>query len=180
MKFRLLYFATLVISIAGCDKIKDAATISINTQLKADIPVLVTAAMVKSSDLITPGAPIIFNKTQELKIEDNVDLAPYLAKIKEIDLTSLVVTVSGLTTGQTINSVSVDITGIGTLFTQTNITMTNNTFTPVIQSGMLDMISAKLLAEKKITITVSGSASGPLSIVVGLNMNAKVVAFLLK
>jgi len=180
MKLRLLCLLSLLIAITGCDKIKEAATISINTQLKADIPILITAAMVKSSEVITPGAPIIFNKTQELKIEDNVDIEPYLAKIKEIDLTSLVVTVTGLTTGQTINSVSVDITGVGTLFTQTNITMTNNTFTPVIPSGMLDMVSTKLLAEKKITITVSGSASGPLSIVVGLNMSAKVVAYLLK
>jgi len=178
MKTRLFFVLTFLLAIVGCDKIKDAATITINTQLKADIPVSITALGVKS-DMIGVNAPISFSKTYDLNLDGNVDIAPYLAKIKSINLNELVITVTGLSTGQTINSVSLDVSGIGNIMTVTNISMTNNTFTPTLVAGILDQIAAKLIADRKITFTVSGNVSGPMSFTVGLNFDTRVVAFLL-
>jgi len=179
MKTKLFFVMALLLAFVGCDKIKDAATITINTQLKADIPVSITALGVKS-DMIGVDAPISFSKTYDLNLDGNVDIAPYIAKIKTINLNELVITVSGLSTGQTINSVSLDVAGIGNIMTKTNISMTNNTFTPTLAAGILDQVAAKLLAERKITFTVSGNVSGPMSFTVGLNFDTRVVAFLLK
>jgi len=177
MKTKLLCFFVLFVAIVGCSKIKDATTIPISTHLQTNIPVVVTAVGMKSFDLVAVGNPISFTKTQDLTLASNVDLAPYLDKVKAIDLKSLVVTISGLSAGQTISTVSLDVAGVGNIFTQTNITMTNNSFTPVIAAGIFDQVAAKLTADRKITLTVSGSASGAMSFSVGLNIDTTITVY---
>ena len=157
MKTKMISYFALVLLFSGCDLIKDASTITIPTDLKADIPVVVISK--KSNDLAGAVSAASFTKTQDLTLASNADIQPYLAKLKEINLNSLVVTVTGLTGTQTINSVSLDVAGVGNIFTQTNITMTNNSFTPVISAATLDLVAAKLFNDKKITLTVSGNAS---------------------
>lgn len=133
----------------------------------------------KGKESFDKAGTIVFTKTQDLTLASNADIEPYIAKIKEVDLNSLVVTITGLSEGQTINSVSLDVTGVGNIFTQTNITMSNNSFTPVIAAGMLDMVAAKLTTDRKITLTVSGIASGAMSFTVSLNFDAIIIAYLL-
>jgi len=174
MKTKLFYFLILTVVLGGCELLKDAATVPIATDLKADIPVIVAA--VKSADEAGSVNAVVFNKTQDLSLGSNADIEPYLEKIKSIEMNSLVVTITGLTAGQTINSVSLDVTGVGNVFTQTNITMTNNTFTPVISATTLDNVAAKLTSDRKITLTVSGNASGAMTFTVGLNFDIVVTA----
>ncbi len=180
MKTRLLLSLTLIIALTGCELIKDKATVPISTQLKADVPlVIVTPGAAKSGNQTGAESAIAFNKSQTLSLSDNTDIKPYLDKVKEIDLNSLVVTVTGLTAGQTINSVALDVTGVGNVFTQTNITSTNNTFTPTLATGVLGQVSTKLLNDKMITLTLSGNVSGPMNITVSLNFGVEVVAYVL-
>lgn len=179
MKTKLFYLLALTIVFSGCNKIKDAATVPISTELKADIPVVVVASGKKSLDQIGAVNAIGFTKSQDLTLASNVDIEPYLKKIKEITLNSLVVTITGLSAGQTINSVSMEVTGVGNIFTQTNISMSNNSFTPVIVTGTLDLVAAKLTSDKKITLTVLGNASGPMTFTVSLNFDTIVTASLL-
>jgi hypothetical protein len=179
MKTKMVYFLAFTVVFMGCNKIKDLVTVPFNTQLKANIPVVVTGMGKKSLDQTGEVNAIIFTKTQDLALGDNTDVAPYINKIKSIDLNSLIVTVTGLTAGQTINTVSMDVAGVGNIFTQTNITMTNNSFTPVISATTLDNVAAKLTSDKKITITLSGTASGPMSFTVGCNFDTHVVAYAL-
>lgn len=176
MKTKLIYFFALIVVFAGCDKIKDSATIPISTELKANIPVVVLTQGKKSFD---KAGTIAFTKTQDLTLASNADIEPYMARIKEVGLNSLVVTITGLSAGQTINTVSLDVTGVGNIFTQTNITMSNNIFTPVIAETTLDLVAAKLTADRKITLTVSGTASETMSFTVGLNFDAIVIVYLL-
>jgi hypothetical protein len=176
MKTKMILLLALVALFSGCNKIKDATTVNIETTLKADIPVVVTASGKKSVEQTGAVTAITFTKTQDLSLSSNADIEPYLSKIKSIDLNSLVVTITGLSAGQTINSVSLDVTGVGNIFTQTNISMTNNAFTPVIASGILDSVAAKLTSDKKVTLTVSGNASGPMTFTVSLNFDITVTA----
>ena len=152
---------------------EDAAEVTISTELKADIPVVIVAPATKSADQISA---IDFSKSQDLTLSANDDIEPYLDKIKEVNLNSLIVTVTGLGEGQTINSVALDVTGVGNIFTQTNITMTNNSFTPAISATTLNQVGAKLLSDRKITLTLTGNASGPMTFTVGLNFDADIVA----
>jgi hypothetical protein len=94
-------------------------------------------------------------------------------------LGSLVLTFNGLTAGQEIQSIALDVTGVGNIFTQSNITMTSNSFTPTIAAGKLSQVATKLLADKKITLTVAGTVSGPMSFTVGLNFDTRVIAYIL-
>ena len=175
MKTRVILFLSLILVLAGCDLLKKASEVTITTELTAAVPIEVVAGK-KSVDLTGVLNAIVFTKTQDLTLASNADIEPYLAKIKEINLNSLVVTITGLGTGQTINSVSLEVTGVGNIFTQTNITMTNNSFTPVIATGKLDQVATKLSSDKKITLTVSGNVSGAMTFTVSLNFDTDVVA----
>jgi hypothetical protein len=176
MKSKLFYFLAFLVVVTGCDKIKDASEITLSTDLKADIPVVVPPVGKKSADQLGVVNTIEFTKTQDLTLTDNTVIQPYLEKIKSIDLNSLEVTVTGLTEDQTINSISLDVAGVGNIFTQTNITMSNNSFTPTIAAGTFDSVAAKLTSDRKVTLTVSGSASGPMSFTVSLKFGTEVIA----
>jgi hypothetical protein len=173
MKTKLFYLLAFAVVFSGCSKIQDLTTKSVSTQLKADIPVVVVAK--KSVGEVSAST---FTKTQDLTLSSNTDIEPLLKKIKTVELNSLVVTVNGLTANQTITSVSLDVTGVGNVFTKTNITMTSNSFTPVIAAGTLDNVAAKLTSDKKITLTVSGTASGPMTFTVNLNFGTVITASL--
>jgi hypothetical protein len=180
MKTRMVYLFAFFPLFAACSLIEDASTVTISTDLKADIPVVVLASGSKSADQSGATNAIVFTKSQDLTLSGNSDIEPYLDKIKEINLNSLVVTITGLTDGQTINSIALDVTGVGNIFTQTNITMTNNSFTPTITAAALDQVAAKLFSDKKITLTVSGNASVPMTFNVGLNFDTDIIANVLK
>jgi len=118
---------------------------------------------------------LTFSETEVLSLADNSDLQEHLSKIDEINLSNLVITVSGLTAGQTINSLSLDAAGVGNVLTVTNITMSNNSFTPEVSATVLNQMGDKLLTDEVLTLTVSGEASGPMTFTVSCNMDARVV-----
>jgi hypothetical protein len=178
MKSRAILFIALIPFLAGCDLLKKASEIKIPTELTADVPIDVVATG-KSFNLTGIVTDISFTKTQDLNLESNTDIEPYLAKIKSINLKGLVITVNGLSEGQTITTVSLGVEGVGNIFTQTGITMADNSFTPTIEAGKLAQVSTKLLADKKITLTVSGAASGPMTFTVSCNFDTEVVAAVL-
>lgn len=174
MKSKLLFFLGAILVLSGCNKIKDAVSTTVNTNLQNNIPVVVTAT--KSANGTNTTA---FSASQDLSLSDNADLQKYLSKINDIGLSNLVITITGLSAGQTINSISLDISGVGTVFTQTNISMTNNSFTPVVSSAIFSPMASKLKADNKLTFTVSGDASGAMTFNVGCNMDANVKVSLL-
>jgi hypothetical protein len=174
MKTKMTLLLAAVLLLGGCDLFKDAANITINTNLTADIPVIV--APVKSADLITEANAVNFSGTATLSLADNPDIEDYLDKIREIDLKSVVITVNGLSAGQTISTITVAVTGSGELGTQTNITSASNSFTPEVNASVYSQAEAALLANNEITITATGSASGAMTFTVHCNFTTAVVA----
>jgi hypothetical protein len=174
MKTKITLVLAAVMLLTGCDLFKDAAEITINTNLTADIPVIV--AVGKSADLISEANAVNFSGTAMLSLADNPDIENYLEKIREIDLKSVVITVNGLSAGQTINTVTVAVSGSGDLGTQTNITSTSNSFTPAVNATVYSNAEKALLADQEITITATGTASGPMTFTVRCNFTTAVVA----
>ena len=162
----LLLFAAFMM-ITGCEKIKDATSVKVDTSFEADFPVTVTEVKTTTAS--------VFSVSEVISLADNSDLSDYLSRIEDIALSNLVITVSGLMEGQTINSLSLDASGVGNVLTINNITMSNNTFTPEISSSVLKQMGDKLQADKTLTLTVSGETSGPMTFLVNCNMDAKVV-----
>lgn len=174
MKTKLTLFLVAALMITGCDLIKDAAEVEFSTDLTAVIPVVVP---VKKAGNATDGVNASeFMQSYPLELADNVDIEPYLEKIREINLQSLLVTVSGLTEGQVLNTLTLSVVGVGTVCTQSNITPSNNSFTPEIVAGILDNVGNKLKNDRMITLTVSGVASGPMVFAVELSFDADIVA----
>lgn len=104
MKTKVTSFFFLLTMLSGCELFKEANTIEITTDLTADVPVVV--AGIKSAETSGSVAAISFTKTQDLSLSSNADIEPYLSKIKAINLNNLILTVNGLSSGQTIISVS--------------------------------------------------------------------------
>lgn len=179
-KTKTIIVLFILLSLQGCDKLRELATITITTRLETEIPIVVTEFGVNLPGGVNANnAPVQFSVSEILKIEENFDLEPYIKKIKDIDLEKLELTVLGLTQGQSINSVSLDILGIGNIITITNITMTNNKYTPDIPDELFDRVASKLLSDKQVTVTVSGNTSSPISITLEVAIDAKVLAYIL-
>jgi len=174
MKTKMTLLLVTVLLFTGCDWLKDLGEITISTDLTLNIPVAVSGT--KSADAVAIVPSYNFSSSLDLELGDNEEIEPYLEKIREINIKSLVVTVNGLGVGQTINTISLEVTGVGVICTQTNITSANNTFTPVIDQVKLDEAGAKLKADKKITVTVSGNVSGPMTFIVGLLFETDIIA----
>ena len=170
MKPRLTLLLASLLFLGGCE---NAGEITISTDLSTEI--YVAAIPRKSSDLATVADGFSFTKSQDLLLADNSDIEPYLDKIREIDLKSLTVFVY-VYEGITINSISLDVQGVGTLCTKTNITSLNNSFTPEVDVSKLEAAAAKLKADRKITITVSGDVSVPNSFTVEVVFDTDVTA----
>jgi hypothetical protein len=167
MKQRLPFLFAAFLLITGCEKIKDATSVKVDTNFDIDFPV--TVAEVKTTEA---GA---FNVSESITLADNPDLEAYLSKIDDITLSNLVITITGLTEGQTINSVSLDADEIGNVLTLTDITSTNNSFTPEVSASILNQMGDKLRDDGTLTLTVSGNTSGSMSFVISCNMDARVV-----
>src|SRR3989339_1120186 len=176
----LLLIYTLVLTLTGCDKLKELATIRINTKIETEIPIVIAANLPAGAAFgENIHIPLTFSETHIIKLQDNFDIEPYLKKIKEIDLGSVEITALGMQPGEVINSVTLEVDGISHILTLTNISATNNTFKPAIPQSLLDAVSNKFLKEEKITVTVYGSANSAMSISVGVSIEAGIIAYVL-
>jgi hypothetical protein len=159
MKTTNLIAITAAALLGSCSLIKDAATVTIDTNLLVDVPVALTT--VKSAQLDAQATSYPFSANATLDMAENDDVSDYLKKIKSIDINSVTVTITGLQAEQVIESLTLTVTGVGEVFTQTNITSENNTFSPEISSDIIGKVEAKLESDKKITMTVSGLVNVP-------------------
>ena len=173
MKTKITLFLAAVMLLTGCDLFKNAAELTITTNLTADIPVIVAPG--KSADLISEANAVNFSGSSTLSLAGNPDLEDYLEKIREVDLKSVVITVNGLSAGQTISTITVSVAGSGELGTQTNISSASNSFTPAVNASVYSQAEADLLADQEITVTATGTASGAMSFTVHLNFTSDIV-----
>lgn len=173
MKTKLTFFLATMILLGGCSLIKDAAVITIDTDLTSSVTVTVVGD--KSAGLIEIG-DLPFTVSMDLRLDENTDIEPYLEKIREIGLNSLDVTINGLASNQVISTISLDVTGVGNICTQTNVRAENNSFTPVVSQVTFDKVAAKLTDDLKITYTIHGLAALPGTFVISTIWGAEVTA----
>lgn len=165
---------TTLILLGGCSLIKDAAEVTISAQLSTTIPVTVTGT--KSHEITAEVNALSFSKSQVLYLKDNTELEPYLEKIRGIDLKSILVDIYGLTEGQVISTLSLDVDGVGKIATITNITSMNIAYTPQIDQAKLVQAGKKLKDDLKITLIVYGDANVPMSFNINLLFPVDVTA----
>ncbi len=171
MKF---FFATLLL-LAGCSLIKDAAEVTISAQLSTTMQITVSGS--KSAEITAETNALNFSKSQVLYLKDNTELEPYLDKIREVEIKSVMVDIYGLNEGQVVTNLSLDVDGVGTIATITgDVTNMNAAYPPVIDQAKLVSAGKTLKKDKKITLVVHGAANGPLSFNINLAFPVDVVA----
>lgn len=166
-------FATLLL-LAGCGLIKDAAEVTIDAQLSSLMQITVAGS--KSAEVTSGINALPFSKSQVLYLKDNAELEPYLKKIRKIDIKSVLVDIYGLNEGQVVSTLSLDVEGVGTIGTITNITPMFIAYSPEIDFAKLEQASKKLKSDLKITLVVHGEANGPLSFNINMLFPVEVVA----
>lgn len=180
MKKNLLFLSITILLLFSCNSIKEAITVSVPTTLKVDVPLSVSVT--KSLDLNNKAGTVYnFTADKVLEVADNVDINDYINKIKSVDLTGVTITIVTLNGTEEVLTLDVSVSGVsGPVFSTTNITATtNNPFSPVITSAIqaqLNLVEAKLVADRKLTITVSGTTNAaPLTLTAKLAFDAKFV-----
>lgn len=163
--------ASLVLLLGSCDKIKDLLTITIPTTIEGEIPLRAT----KSSSNITKALVVNFSRSQGISVADNPELVRYVNKIKDIDIESIQIQFKGLTSGQVIDFITIDIEGVGNIATLQNITA-NSLHSPNISKELLNSVSQKLLKNLIITVNVSGRANSEINAAAVLKMKAEIKA----
>jgi len=174
MKTKMTFVLATLFLLAGCGLIKDAAEVTITAQLSSLMQVTVTEA--KSAELTSGINALPFSKEQVLYLKDNTELEPYLEKVRKIEIQSVLVDIYGLNEGEVVSTLSLDVKGVGTIATITNITAMNIAYSPVINQAKLEEAGKKLTNDLKITLVVHGEANGPLMFNINMMFPVEVVA----
>lgn len=160
--------------LAGCGLIEKAAEVTISTQLTSNMLIVVLGE--KSAEISAELNAIGFSQSKDLPL-DNPDIKPYLSKIKKTDIITVLVDIYGLTEGQIVKDLALDVEGVGTIATiEGEVTSMSIAYTPVIDFNKLDQASTKLKKDKKITLVVHGTANVPLSFNIQMLFPVDVVA----
>ena len=174
MKIKSVILLAILVTFGGCDWIRSLGEVELDTDLTVNVPV--TSVGKKSAETVSALQDVSFTGSAVLSLDENDDISPYLEKLREINLQTVTVTINGLVPGQTITNVSLSVTGVGTICTQTNITSANSTFNPQIDAAKLQQAGEKLKDDLSITITVSGTSTSPIANIVNIIFGARVTA----
>jgi len=175
MKTKMTMFLASVFLITGCSKIKDAAEVTFSSQLSTNISVVVGGT--KSAVTTSEAKSLPFSESKVLYLKDNTEIEPYLKKIREIELKSILVDIYGLTEGQVVTNLALDVEGEGTIATiNMEVTPYMAAYPPTIDQEKLVQAGKSLAKNQKITLVVHGDANGPLSFNINMMFPVDVIA----
>lgn len=175
MKNTFLLLLIIPALLFSCDKIDEINTIDFDTTLSTAIPV----AVVETSAMSAKSAETeySFSQSQTTKLSDINEISDYLNKLKSIDINDLEIVFSNLGEGEVISTIDISVTGAGMLVSLTNISLTNNTQNPDVNSAVLLQAASILSSTKEIEITVSGTTNtAPMAFVVNMNFDCHIEA----
>lgn len=153
MKTKTIFTLLISMFLFGCDKIEESTQFETSLSVSHIINVDGNAAKIKSKDL--NDAVYSFSSSKELDLADNPDVGEFVEKVKWISVNSSKVNITGILSGQTIQTISVKIDGIE-IYTASDID-NSGPLTPDISNEELNVLASILAEKKKATISVSGT-----------------------
>lgn len=153
MKTKTIFTLLISMFLFGCDKIEESRQFETSLSVSQIINVDGNAAKIKSKDL--NDAVYSFSSSKELNLADNPDVGEFVEKVKWISVNSAKVNITGILSGQTIQTISVKIDG-NEIYTASDID-TSGSLVPDISSEELNVLASILAEKKKATISVSGT-----------------------
>lgn len=153
MKTKTIFTLLILMFLFGCDKIEESTQFETSLSVSQIINIDGNAANIKSKDL--NDAVYSFSSSKELNLADNPDVGEFVEKVKWISVNSAKVNITGILSGQTIQTISVKIDG-NEIYTASNID-TSGSLISDISSEELNVLASILAEKKKATISVSGT-----------------------
>ncbi|MBN2805140.1 MAG: hypothetical protein JXR22_00635 [Prolixibacteraceae bacterium] len=159
MKVRaLLFVAVLGISFVSCDAMKDLTAIEVESELKVDIPLEATddGVSLKSQSIVAFGD---FKGEAEIDLATNEDVKDYVDNLRSIQATDVLLTLTGLTGDQKIETITITAKAadLSETFTATNIIPTS------VEQSMASFITLidnwDITENTLVTFTVTGKAN---------------------
>ena len=119
-----------------------------------------------------------FTHTSILNIEDDKDVADQIEEIKDLQVTQIECTITGIPTGESIPELNVMVENINLTVTLTNVTE-NHTLTLTVSDELLDALGNYLFENHQTNITVSGESTyAPMVLGLDLTFHSKIEASL--
>lgn len=169
-KFNLLsIFVFLVtLSFISCE---EEMGIDVNTTFNKNIKIDITESK-KSTDTLSA---IPFYSADTLDISDNDEIQKNLDKIKELEISKVTCTLTGIPENESITELNLLIPEAALNITLKNLTQNNTSITLDVSTELLDGLAAFLFANYKITIQTSGfSTYAPMQLGVDLSFESTI------
>lgn len=117
-----------------------------------------------------------FSATDTLNIEDDEDIQKHIDKLKEMEITKVECTLTGIPEGAVIQQLNVKVEEAGFLITLTDLTE-NHKFEMEVNDAMLDLLASYLFDNHQSVITVFGTSSyAPMTLGVKLTWHTNITA----
>lgn len=160
----ILTFAGIFLLFPGCEDALDFDFKAIfNSNLSIDIEETKTDAYA-------------FSATDTLNIEDDEDIQTHIDKLKEMEITKVECTLTGIPEGAVIQQLSVQVEEAGFFISLTDLTE-NHKFEMEVTDAMLDLLADYLLENHQSVITVFGTSSyAPMTLGVKLTWHTNITA----
>jgi hypothetical protein len=165
-KISLMMFVAIVLMLYSCDDVLDFDfDATFNTNMSIDV------AETKSDGFD-------FSATENLNIKDDDEVEKYINKIKNLEITRVDCTLTGIPQGATIHELTVKVEELNLQVTLNNL-IENQTLSLPVDAALLTALSGHLKTNHEATITVSGTSSdAPMTFGVKLTYISKVTASL--
>jgi hypothetical protein len=165
-KISLMMFVAIVLILNSCDDVLDFDfDANFNTNMSIDV------AETKSDGFD-------FSATENLNIKDDDEVEKYINKIKNLEITRIDCTLTGISQGATIHALTVKVEELNLQVTLNNLTE-NQTLSLPVDAALLTALSDHLKTNHEATITVFGiSSDAPMTFGVKLTYISKVTASL--
>jgi hypothetical protein len=150
--YSLSLILILMIVFASCDKTETSYT-----TMAITIPVEVTDTTSTTSKSSLAGYDFSGSVTESL--EDNDNINEYLDILKGIRVEDFYVTFSGLQNNQIIENIDISVEGVGVIASIENVSLSNLSYQPEVNSSLMILIGYILISEKQITVSVSGTTN---------------------
>jgi hypothetical protein len=161
----LFLVSGLLLFNSGCEEM---LTLTFDANFPVDLNINITDTKAKGD--------YPFTDSGSLNIEDDEEVLEYIEKIKELEITAIECTLTGIQAWESIKSLTFTVVEAG--FTSTLLNLTENTtITLPVNSETLNALSTFLFNNHQITINVNGVSSyAPMVLGVKLNFISKVTA----
>jgi len=180
-KILLAALTCAMVSLTGCDKLKDAVSRDIKVNnVKFEFAATTNDDAVETLSAVTTRAATLrtFSVTRTVDISEmgNSEIMEYASKIKNVEVNSSQLTVTASPAGNfTVSNVLVKAVGVAGEMSVPSYTLGNAFPTPDGMDSFIGAFISKLLTAKTVSVTVSGQTDAPAGTTINVSFESNLI-----